>query len=419
MNDYFNLTTVVTRLTAAKASAINAMAAAITAAFDKIPAQTALATDRVTYAADTGTANAKQMSLPLVTSYLEGLTVRFKVAVTNTGPATLQVNTLGARAIRRPGGTDINPGDLTAGSIHEVSFNGTEFELLTAVLSDVQEAEEAAGSAAASAIAAAASASNAAVSAGAAAGSAAAAASAVTSAIGSTVQAQNDNLQGLSDLDFSSNQVPIKQSGGWEKFTITNWARTLLLSFDVAAARTVLGLGSVATDSIVPVSKGGTGGTSQATARTGIGAQAELGFTPVQQGGGTSMGANKIHVGWDSGAGAIRAQVDATPQGFLTVGAVSGTVMGEVAGTGAGSVGTYVFAYANATVPLGSTLAGSSLFPTSAGSQFTLGGGAGTVNAALGGGLPGAWRCMGQLSPPTTAGGAATIGFATLWLRIS
>lgn len=38
-----------------------------------------------------------------------------------------------------------------------------------------------------------------------------------------------------------------------------------------AAARTGLGLGSVATESVVPVDKGGTGGTTQATARSGLG----------------------------------------------------------------------------------------------------------------------------------------------------
>ena len=40
---------------------------------------------------------------------------------------------------------------------------------------------------------------------------------------------------------------------------------------DQAGARSGLGLGAVATESIVPVAKGGTGGNSQATARTGLG----------------------------------------------------------------------------------------------------------------------------------------------------
>lgn len=52
-----------------------------------------------------------------------------------------------------------------------------------------------------------------------------------------------------------------------------------------------------------------------AAARATLGAQAALGFTPVQQGGGVGMGSNKLHFGWQSPD--ILAQVDNIPQGAL------------------------------------------------------------------------------------------------------
>ena len=46
-----------------------------------------------------------------------------------------------------------------------------------------------------------------------------------------------------------------------------------------------------------------------------------LGFTPVQQGGGTSQGTNKVYIGWD-GSG-LRVQVDATDLGRIYFGTPS------------------------------------------------------------------------------------------------
>ena len=53
-------------------------------------------------------------------------------------------------------------------------------------------------------------------------------------------------------------------------------------------------------------------------------------FTPVQQGGGTGQGTNKIYIGWDGTQGAIRAEVDATDIGWLaTQSYVSSAVAAE------------------------------------------------------------------------------------------
>jgi len=52
-----------------------------------------------------------------------------------------------------------------------------------------------------------------------------------------------------------------------------------------------------------------------AAARTTLGAQADLGFTPVQQGGGSSMTTDKMYLGWS--AAGPRLQVNGSPLGVL------------------------------------------------------------------------------------------------------
>ncbi|TXM68206.1 hypothetical protein [Methylobacterium sp. WL120] len=53
----------------------------------------------------------------------------------------------------------------------------------------------------------------------------------------------------------------------------------------------------------------------KAQAIANIGAQANLGFTPVQQGGGNGQGVNKIYLGWDGGS--LKVQVDGADQGKI------------------------------------------------------------------------------------------------------
>jgi hypothetical protein len=184
--------------------------------------------------------------------------------------------------------------------------------------------------------------------------------SAATASTASFQQA-NDRLSAFAQLSPVADRLPYFTGAATMALSaLTNFARTLLDDGNAEAARATLGLGALAIQSSV--------GPSQLVA-------------------GERM--------------------------------TTANVLAAQAGLSAADVGTYVFARADANVSIGDTLAGASLQPTSAGSQFTLGGGAGTVNANLGGGLPGAWRCMGQLTPSTTASGAATISFATLWLRVS
>ncbi|MFZ0576877.1 MAG: hypothetical protein WAM41_05145 [Psychrobacillus psychrotolerans] len=87
-------------------------------------------TNHVKYAADTGTANAKVVTInPAPTSYLEGTAVSFKNATQNTGAATININGLGAKPILKSNGNPLTSGALKANSIYTVRYNGTSFIL--------------------------------------------------------------------------------------------------------------------------------------------------------------------------------------------------------------------------------------------------------------------------------------------------
>lgn len=80
----------------------------------------------------TGSSNAYVVSTGLSTSSLSTYeTLLIKPNFTNTGPATLNVDSIGAKNITRSG-VALRAGELQSGQIYQVSYDGTEFELLSA-----------------------------------------------------------------------------------------------------------------------------------------------------------------------------------------------------------------------------------------------------------------------------------------------
>lgn len=70
---------------------------------------------------------------PSPTVYTAGQTFRFVPAGTNTtSTVTLNINGLGAKAITKNGTVALAPGDLVGGTIFEVIYDGTQFQLKTA-----------------------------------------------------------------------------------------------------------------------------------------------------------------------------------------------------------------------------------------------------------------------------------------------
>lgn len=85
---------------------------------------------QVPYGVATGPANAYAVTLsPAPTAYTEGMAIAVKINVENTGPSTINVNGLGAVAIKKPNGLDVAAGNLKANSVYTMRYNGVNFIL--------------------------------------------------------------------------------------------------------------------------------------------------------------------------------------------------------------------------------------------------------------------------------------------------
>lgn len=92
---------------------------------------------------------------------------------------------------------------------------------------------------------------------------------------------------------------------------------------------------------VLDIANGGTGATTAAAARTALGAQANLGFTPVQQGGGVGQGTNKVYIGWTGST--LDVTVDNTNMGSILMSGTSksGVLPVSRGGTGTTSLGSF------------------------------------------------------------------------------
>lgn len=233
MSVYFTYSAL-TSFALARAGDVNTRFQAVDTAFGYLPHYDKINQDRVTYYTPGGTANAITITMnPAIASYTEGLTVRFKVAITNTGAATLNINGVGAVSIKRPGGENLSAGDLTAGMIVEITYDGSNFRLTGdgAAAGYASDASASAIAAAASAIAAADSADEAADSANEAAGYA--------SSINPSNFMQLTGAQTASGLKTFSNGISIN---GQTLDGLSAAGLTLIEAADAAAQRTALGL---------------------------------------------------------------------------------------------------------------------------------------------------------------------------------
>jgi hypothetical protein len=84
-----------------------------------------------------GAANAYTLTnapvMTAATAYRTGTTFTFKANHTNTGNATLNVDGLGARELRKPGGTDqLTASDILIGQMVTAIFDGTYFQMVSA-----------------------------------------------------------------------------------------------------------------------------------------------------------------------------------------------------------------------------------------------------------------------------------------------
>jgi hypothetical protein len=83
------------------------------------------------FAADSGAANAYVIApTPAIPSLAAGAQIYFKTASANTGASTINVNGLGVKNITKQGTTALANGDILAGAIYALLYDGTEWQLL-------------------------------------------------------------------------------------------------------------------------------------------------------------------------------------------------------------------------------------------------------------------------------------------------
>jgi|LakMenE01Jun11ns_1017448.scaffolds.fasta_scaffold9959246_24 hypothetical protein len=81
----------------------------------------------------TGTDTLVGTLTPALTTYVTGAVYYFIAPATNTGAVTLNIDTLGAKNVTRDGTTALVAGDITSGEMVAVVYDGTRFQLISAV----------------------------------------------------------------------------------------------------------------------------------------------------------------------------------------------------------------------------------------------------------------------------------------------
>ena len=93
-------------------------------------------------ATDTGAANAYVIALsPAITAYAAGQAITFKAANASTTASTLNVNTLGAKALKKKNDQDIASGDIEASQIVTAVYDGTSFQVTSQLGTEVSAAD--------------------------------------------------------------------------------------------------------------------------------------------------------------------------------------------------------------------------------------------------------------------------------------
>lgn len=84
------------------------------------------------YAEDAGSTDAYAVTMvPAPPAYSKGMKLVFKANTTNKGASTINVNGLGAVAIKKNVNVDIEDGDIKAGQLIEVVYDGTNFQMIS------------------------------------------------------------------------------------------------------------------------------------------------------------------------------------------------------------------------------------------------------------------------------------------------
>jgi hypothetical protein len=74
---------------------------------------------------------------PAIAAYATGNLFSFVAVATNTGAATINLNSLGAKSITKQGTTALVAGDILNGQVHLIEYDGTRFQLINPSASSI------------------------------------------------------------------------------------------------------------------------------------------------------------------------------------------------------------------------------------------------------------------------------------------
>lgn len=132
MSDYF-IYTPLTANSVARAADVNARFMQVSAGFDQLPPPDFISEDRVTFCVDIGVADS-YVANPVIPieAYTLGLHLTVQATNANTGVSTIDISGLGVKQIIRSDGTPLEQGDIVAGQMMELVYDGYAFQLAMA-----------------------------------------------------------------------------------------------------------------------------------------------------------------------------------------------------------------------------------------------------------------------------------------------
>lgn len=78
-----------------------------------------------------GTNTITATATPTLTAYAAGNLFALEIGTTNTGPATLNVDSVGAKTIKRKDGAALTGGELVGGNYYILAYDGTDLRIVT------------------------------------------------------------------------------------------------------------------------------------------------------------------------------------------------------------------------------------------------------------------------------------------------
>lgn len=97
---------------------------------------TVLVNNPANFATAAGTNTYTATTNPAITAYVNGQAFNIRFTNANTSSATLNLNGLGAKAIQRNGSVALKEGDILAGQVFTLFYDGTQFQIIGRVTTD-------------------------------------------------------------------------------------------------------------------------------------------------------------------------------------------------------------------------------------------------------------------------------------------